>query len=81
MMDMKKFVTDVLLVASLTLTWTVFALDRVAIIPAHPDDLISCLGFAHLAKGVFELHVIDFTHGERGCGEIRTLQKDRFGVV
>jgi len=46
-----------------------FALDKVVIVPAHPDDLIACLGFAHLARGVFELHVIDYTHGERGCGE------------
>ena len=43
--------------------------DTVAIICAHPDDLIACLGLCHLARGVFEIHVIDFTHGERGCGE------------
>lgn len=57
------------------IVWTALALaapasakDRVVIVPAHPDDLIACLGFAHLARDVFELHVVDLTHGERGCG-------------
>ena len=45
------------------------AKDRIVFVPAHPDDMIACLGFAHLARDVFELHVIDYTHGERGCGE------------
>lgn len=44
-------------------------LERVVIVPAHPDDLIACLGFCHLARGKYEVHVVDFTHGERGCGE------------
>ena len=44
--------------------------DRVVIVPAHPDDLIACLGFCHLAKGVYDIHVIDFTHGERGLGYV-----------
>ena len=44
-------------------------LERVMIVPAHPDDLIACLGFCHLARGKYEVHVVDFTHGERGCGE------------
>ena len=43
--------------------------DRVVIVPAHPDDLVACLGFCHLAKGVYDIHVIDFTHGERGLGQ------------
>ena len=43
--------------------------NTVAIICAHPDDLIACLGFCHLARDIFDIHVIDFTHGERGCGE------------
>lgn len=43
--------------------------NTVAIICAHPDDLIACLGFCHLAHDIFDIHVIDFTHGERGCGE------------
>lgn len=43
-------------------------MERIAIIPAHPDDLVACLGLCLRAKGVFDVHVIDFTHGERGCG-------------
>ena len=54
---------------ALTLSASAFAKERVVIVPAHPDDLIACLGFAHLARDTFELHVIDYTHGERGCGE------------
>ena len=44
------------------------ALERIAVIPAHPDDLVSCIGLCLRARGRFEVHVIDFTHGERGCG-------------
>ncbi len=43
--------------------------ERVVIVPAHPDDLIACLGFCHLARDRYEVHVVDFTHGERGCGK------------
>ena len=43
--------------------------DTIAIVCAHPDDLIGCLGVCHLARGIFGIHVIDFTHGERGCGQ------------
>ena len=42
--------------------------DVVLFVPAHPDDMIVALGFCHLAKNVYDLHVVDFTHGERGCG-------------
>lgn len=44
------------------------AKDRVMIVGAHPDDIIPCLGFCHMAKDIFELHVVDMTHGERGLG-------------
>lgn len=47
---------------------TASAKDRIAIIPAHPDDLVSCIGLCLRARGRFDVHVIDFTHGERGCG-------------
>ena len=67
MQKMKK-ISGIVGVA-LTLSASAFAKERVVIVPAHPDDLIACLGFAHLARDVFELHVIDYTHGERGCGE------------
>ena len=44
------------------------AKDRVVVVPAHPDDLIPCFGTCLLSKDVFEWHVIEFTHGERGLG-------------
>ena len=44
-------------------------LEKVVFVGAHPDDLAGEIGLALLMKGVFEIHVIDFTHGERGCGE------------
>ena len=43
--------------------------DRVVVVPAHPDDLIPCFGTCLLSKDIFEWHVIEFTHGERGMGE------------
>lgn len=44
------------------------AKDRVVIVPAHPDDLIATIGFCLLAKDTFDIHVVDYTHGERGLG-------------
>ena len=45
------------------------AKDCVVVVPAHPDDLIPCFGTCLLSKDIFEWHVIEFTHGERGLGE------------
>lgn len=42
--------------------------DVVAFICAHPDDLNLNLGFCHLARDLYDFHLIDYTHGERGCG-------------
>ena len=47
----------------------VFAKDRILFFPAHPDDMISSLGTCLLMKDRYELHVCDFTYGERGLGE------------
>ena len=47
----------------------VFAKETVVIVPAHPDDLCPCIGFCLLAREQFDVHVIDFTHGERGLGK------------
>ena len=44
------------------------AKDRIVVVPAHPDDLIPCFGTCLLSKDIFEWHVIEFTHGERGLG-------------
>lgn len=43
--------------------------DRVVIVSAHPDDLGGQMGLALLLGEKCELHVVDYTHGERGCGE------------
>ena len=45
------------------------ARDRIVVVPAHPDDLIPCFGTCLLSNELFEWHVIDFTHGERGLGK------------
>ena len=45
------------------------AKDRVVVVPAHPDDLIPCFGTCLKSKDIFEWHVVEFTHGERGLGE------------
>ena len=45
------------------------AKDCVVVVPAHPDDLIPCFGTCLLSKDIFDWHVIEFTHGERGLGE------------
>ena len=42
---------------------------RILFLSAHPDDIISSLGTCLLMRGKFEIHVVDFTHGERGLGE------------
>ena len=52
----------------LSVALTVGAKDVVLFVPAHPDDITVALGFCHLAKDVYDLHVVDFTHGERGLG-------------
>jgi LmbE family N-acetylglucosaminyl deacetylase len=51
------------------LTLASLAKETVVIVPAHPDDLISSIGFCLLAKDKFDVHVVDFTHGERGLGQ------------
>ena len=43
--------------------------EKVLFLSAHPDDIISSLGTCLLLRGKFEIHVVDFTHGERGLGE------------
>ena len=53
--------------------------EKVAMICAHPDDLPGCAGTAFLLREKFELHVIDFTHGELGGGGAagRTKEEER----
>ena len=44
------------------------AKETIVIMPCHPDDLISALGLCLKAHDRFDIHVVDFTHGERGLG-------------
>ena len=46
-----------------------FAKEAIVIVPAHPDDLITSIGFCLLAREKFDVHVVDLTHGERGLGQ------------
>ena len=42
--------------------------EAIVIVPAHPDDLIAAIGLCLKASDQFDIHVVDFTHGERGLG-------------
>ena len=61
---MKKLI---LLIGAVAASWS-WARETVVIVPAHPDDLISSVGFCLLAQEKFDIHVVDLTHGERGLG-------------
>ena len=43
--------------------------DVVVYVSCHPDDLGGSVGTVIRLKELFDVHVIEFTHGERGCGE------------
>ena len=43
--------------------------ERVVFVCAHPDDLGGPSGTAILLARKFDVHVIDYTHGEGGCGK------------
>lgn len=67
---MKKLVLS--LVAAVSVASAAFAAEkeRVVIVPCHPDDLVAAFGFCLLARDVYDLHVVDYTRGERGCGPV-----------
>lgn len=46
------------------------AKEKVVIVPCHPDDLVAAFGFCILSQGIYDVHVVEFTHGERGCGPV-----------
>ena len=45
------------------------ARETVAFVCGHPDDLAGWSGTALLLAKRYDVHVIDYTHGERGLGE------------
>ena len=65
---MKKAVIAAFALAT-ALTCALQARESVVIVGAHPDDLIGCAGTAFRLREKFDIHLVDFTHGERGLGE------------
>ena len=47
---------------------SIMARESVAFVEAHPDDLAGHLGTALKLSETYDVHVIDFTHGELGLG-------------
>ena len=45
------------------------ARDSVVVVSAHPDDIATCVGTMILLSERYDVHVVDFTHGEWGLGE------------
>lgn len=43
--------------------------DVVIYVSCHPDDLAGSIGTVIRLKELFDVHLIEFTHGERGLGE------------
>lgn len=75
----RDFIASVTAVAVLSCTWTLAAAERattrdaVVYVAAHPDDLAGSIGTVMRLSEVYDVHVVDFTHGERGLGEERYL--------
>ena len=47
--------------------------DAVIYVSCHPDDLAGSIGTVMRLAERYEMHVIEFTHGERGLGEAKYL--------
>lgn len=43
--------------------------DAVVYVSCHPDDMAGSLGTIYRLKELYDVHVVEFTHGERGLGE------------
>ena len=54
---------------SFALCLCAMAKETIVFVCAHPDDLITSIGFCLLARDRFDIHVVDMTHGERGMGQ------------
>lgn len=66
-----RFCSLLLFVVVAGLALPSLAREKIVIVPAHPDDLISSIGFCLLARERFDIHVVDLTHGERGLGDAK----------
>lgn len=58
-----------MLAAAMSVAAAASARDSVVFVCAHPDDIGGCSGTAMLLAEKFDVHVVDYTHGERGLGE------------
>ena len=47
--------------------------DSVVFLGGHPDDTEGFAATAFLLKDKYDIHVVDYTGGERGCGEVKYL--------
>lgn len=45
--------------------------DAVVYVAAHPDDLAGSIGTVMRLAEMYDVHVVDYTHGERGMGRAR----------
>ena len=74
-----SFIASVVAVAVVSGAWTLAAAegaanrDAVVYVAAHPDDLAGSIGTVMRLAETYDVHVVDFTHGERGLGEARYL--------
>ena len=67
MSDFKK-VIPLVVSALMPIALLAAARESVVFVEAHPDDLPGHLGTALRLSEKYDVHVIDFTHGELGCG-------------
>ncbi len=56
-------------IAFAALALTASARDKVVFVCAHPDDFAGISGTGMRLAEKFDVHVVDYTHGERGLGE------------
>lgn len=47
--------------------------DAVVYVAAHPDDLAGSIGTVMRLAEMYDVHVVDYTHGERGMGNARFI--------
>ena len=68
MSHMKKVIISLIVSALMPLALLSTVRESVVFVEAHPDDLPGHLGTALRLSEKYDVHVIDFTHGELGCG-------------
>lgn len=69
---MKQVMVSSFLAVALAATTTA-AKDMVVFLGGHPDDTEGFAATAFLLKEKYDVRVVDYTGGERGCGEVKYL--------